>query len=476
MKRIFLYIAMIWLAALAACSDEESFTTNPSARLSFSVDTVLLDTVFSGVGSSTYTFWVYNQNHDGIRLSSVRLCQGNQTGFRVNVDGTFLDNQTGAVARDMEVRQGDSLRVFVELTAPEHGEAEARLTEDDLEFTLESGLVQRVNLRAFSLNALKWNDKVISRDTLIESALPILVYGGLRVDSSATLTIRNTQIYFHDGAGIDVYGRLVTDGVLLRGDRLDHMFDYLPYDRVSGQWRGVRFHSSSTGNVLERTEIRSAMQGVVCDSVQFDSSSQRLYMGQCTVHNCRGEGLLAYNSYVGLYDCQFSNTEGDCVAVYGGAAVMLYCTIAQFYPFASGRGAALRFANYKGETAYPLYAMNCGNTLITGYDADVVMGESRDSTVLFDYYFYHCLLRTPSVADTTRFEQIIWETPDDSIQGKAHFRLIDEQNLSYDFRLDSLSTARGMALPVTGFNTDRNGIRRKERPDIGCYEFIAPAE
>ncbi|MBQ5510460.1 MAG: DUF4982 domain-containing protein, partial [Prevotella sp.] len=35
-------------------------------------------------------------------------------------------------------------------------------------------------------------------------------------------------LYFHDKAGIDVYGTLVTQDVQLRGDRLDHMFDYLP--------------------------------------------------------------------------------------------------------------------------------------------------------------------------------------------------------------------------------------------------------
>jgi hypothetical protein len=53
-------------------------------------------------------------------------------------------------------------------------------------------------------------------------------------------------------------------------------------------------------------------------------------------------------------------------------------------------------------------------------------------------------MRTPEVADeTNRFEDIIWETPKDSIQGTKHFVTIDEDNLIYDFHLDSLSTAQG---------------------------------
>jgi hypothetical protein len=56
------------------------------------------------------------------------------------------------------------------------------------------------------------------------------------------------------------------------------------------------------------------------------------------------------------------------------------------------------------------------------------------------------LLRTPKVetADSIRFSGILWETPKDSIQGKKHFKTIDEDNLYYDFHLDSLSTAQGM--------------------------------
>ena len=441
-RRIFLFLAIV--TAFVACSDDDSFTTSTTARLSFSVDSVKMDTVFSTVGSRTYSFWVYNNARDGIRLLNVRLRQGNQTGFRVNVDGAYLDNTTGSVVNDLEVRKHDSIRVFVELTAPESGKLEPQLIEDELIFKLESGVEQRVVLQGHSWDALFLRDVVVKSDSVIESRRPVVVYGGLRVDSAATLTIRNTTLYFHDGAGIDVYGRLLTDSVVMRGDRLDHMFDYLPYDRVSGQWGnegGIIFYRSSTANVLRRTEIRNAgLYGIKCDSAAYDANVLRLDMEQCIIHNCAGNGMSSFHSNIRLHRCQFSNSQGDCIAIVGGKADITRCTLAQFYPFEGGRGPALRFIN-----VMPLYGLVCDSSIVTGYDEDVVMGTQMDTTNVFEYQFRHTLLRTRKVetADSVRFEHIIWETPKDSVQGKMHFRLIDEKNLKYDFRLDSLSTAQG---------------------------------
>jgi hypothetical protein len=403
-----------------------------------------MDTVFSTVGSSTYTFWVYNNASDGIRISSVRLKQGNQTGFRVNVDGSYLDNSLGSIVNDLEVRKGDSIRVFVELTAPEENLEVARLVQDNLVFRLESGVEQNVVLRGHAWDAIMLHNKVITKDTVIQSVKPIVIYGVMVVAEGVTLTINKSQLYFHDGAGIDVFGHLVTDSVLMRGDRLDHMFDYLPYDRVSGQWRGLHFYSSSTGNSMVNTEIRNAMNAVVCDSARLGNDNQRLYMERSVVHNCRGTGLQLLSAYVGLKDCQITNTEGDCIVAYGGAVLLEGCTVAQFYPFKAERGVAIRFFNsYEGKS-YPLETFSCKNSILTGYADDELMGTQVSENAAFNYLFENCLLRTPEVVDSVHFKNIIWEKPADEIQGKKHFVLIDEENLKYDFHLDSLSTAKGL--------------------------------
>ena len=432
---------LVWGLLTGACSDDESFTTSRGDLLEFTADTLKMDTVFSNTGSSTYTFWVYNRTDKGIRLSNVRLKNGNQTGFRVNVDGSYLDNTLGAVVTDLEVRKGDSLRIFVELTSPETHQLEPQMVIDDLLFQLESGVEQRVRLEAWAWDAVKMTDLVVSRDTTIDTRVPIILYGnGLRIDSGAVLKLRGTTLYFHDRAGIDVYGRLVAEDCVMRGDRLDRMFDYLPYDRVSGQWRGLCFASSSTGNMLSNTEIRNAMTAVMlADSAAMDTTQLRLQMSHCIIHNAKGHGLVSYNSNVALDYCQLTNTLGDCLAVYGGRCLIDHCTLAQFYPFSADRGAALRFVAAKGDVS-----ITCRNSIVTGYADDVLMGEQTDTTTTMRYLFEDCLLRTPKVEnDTMSFRNIIWETPKDSIQGKLHFVNIDEENLYYDFHLDSLSTAQG---------------------------------
>lgn len=439
MKRIFYFLTI--LALCAACQDDDSFSTSSGLRLDFSVDTLCLDTVFSRTPSSTYSFWVHNRNQDGLKMQSVRLRRGNQTGYRVNVDGIYLDNANGSQTNDVEIRKNDSILVFVELTANETRQPTPTLVEDDLVFTLESGSEQKVCLRAWSWDAMKLYAPEITKDSVIETDVPIVIYGDLKVSKDATLTLRNTTLYFHDGSGIEVAGQLVTENCLMRGDRLDRMFPYLPYDRVSGQWKGIRFLETSTGNTMTRTEIRNPQDGIICDSAAIDTTQYRLLMQECIVHNCQGVGVQSTNSYIRLEDCQLTNTLGNSLYILGGKAEVSYCTLGQFFPFSADRGFALYFTNEPTS----LIDMICEGTIVTGYDKDVVKGHVSNEKLSFDYHFKNCLLRTfAEDADSTRFQQIIWETSEDSIQGKDHFVKIDEDNLEYDFHLDSLSTAKGL--------------------------------
>ena len=442
MKRI-LYFLTILLCL--ACEDDDHFSTGSGLRLDFAADTLMLDTVFSRTPSSTYSFWVHNRHDEGIRISTVKLRRGNQSGFRVNVDGVYLDNSNGSQTSDVEIRRKDSILVFVELTATETHRVEPTLVEDDLQFFLESGVEQKVSLQAWAWDAMKLYDPVIDRDSLLESDTPIIIYGTMKVAEGATLTVRNSTLFFHDSAGLDVHGTLKTENCLMRGDRLDRMFSYLPYDRVSGQWNGIHLYGTSTDNSLTGTEIRNANYGLICDSAAINMQRPRLRMERSIVHNCVEAGVEAVNAYISLDHCQLTNIGGHCLSIVGGVAEVSYCTLAQFYPFSADRGAALHFTNYQGPADMPLQ-LQCTGSILTGYEDDVVMGGTREeSSAAFEYYFDNCLLRTPKVEteDSVRFANIVWETPKDSVQGKRHFVMIDEDNLIYDFHLDSLSTAKG---------------------------------
>ena len=469
MKRLF-YILMSVAAIFSSCSDDDSFSTSRNDLLSFGCDTLSLDTLFSTIPTRTYGFWAYNRSSDGIRVSQVRLEHGNQTGFRVNVDGIYLDNTTGSQAQDIEVRKGDSIRVFVELTSPINGNDVPQLVEDNLSFRLESGVEQKVNLRAWSWDAILYDSLIVDKNTTLSSVKPIVVRRGIRVDSTATLKIMSpATIYFGSSAGIDVYGRLTVEGapgsdVTMRGDRLDNMFDYLPYDRVSGQWRGIHLFGSSSYNTFKYLDLHSATDALVCDSAEV-TDMQMLILDNVSIHNCKGYGLAASNCSLTIRNTLISNTLSDCLSLYNTKANVVYSTFAQFYPFDANRGMAVRLMG--GEASF-------ANTLVTGYNEDVFLTDS------LDFSFDHSIVRTvieDTVIVAEKFPSSLLETPKDSVQGDMHFRLIDIDNLVYDFRLDSLSTAIGKALPLPEMSVDRDGNPRSPiSPSIGCYEWIAPEQ
>lgn len=437
-RRLFFFTLLV-AALLTACTDNDSFSASSGNRLTFEEDTIRFDTLFSTVPSSTRTLWIHNNSSDGIRIQTARLERGTQSGYRVNIDGTYLN----PVATGFEVRKGDSILVFVEVTTHENHSQDPQLVEDNLLLTLESGVEQRINLRTYSWDALKVTNLDILRDTVIESSKPIIFYGGgITVEENATLTLRNTDLYFHDGAGILVAGRLMADNCLFRGDRLDHMFDYLPYDRIPSQWDGITICPSSEYNELTNCEIRNAIDAVQCDSTE-------LSLVRTAIYNSGGVGVMAHDSEVTLSYCLVANTAGDCLSFEGCQAAVDHCTLAQFFPFSANRGAALSFMG----SEKPMMLL-CTNTLVTGYDADVVMGQQhQEEEPICDYYFADCLLRTDSIDDADRFQRIIWETPKDTLQGKQHFETIDEDNFIYNFNIVEKSPA-----------FSRN---------IGCIPFIA---
>lgn len=416
MKRVPLLICLLALL-LASCSDNDKFSSDASAMLDFSIDSLAMDTVFTQTSTRTYDFWVYNRGETGVRIREVRLSRPSCSGFRVNVDGSYVDS----VAYDFEIRKGDSIRVFVELTAPNTQEEEPQRIEDFLVFALENGREQPMKLSAYTWKAVFFNEElVVSEDMLISEKLPIVIRKGITVKKGATLQLSHVQLYFHDGAGIDVEGTLQADSCLFRGDRLDRMFPYLPYDRVSGQWKGIFIHSS-TNSVLQDCEIRSCLAGISC------SNHSTLTLLRCNIHNCKGAGLEVDGSVASLDSCRITNTLGDCLNVIASSVTLNHTTLAQFYPFSAERGVALRF---DGESI-----INCDNTLVTGYEEDLVMGEGTN------YFFSNCILRTFQPADLEDFENVSFESPQDEFQGEKHFKVFDTDNLNYNFSIKTESPA-----------------------------------
>jgi hypothetical protein len=215
---------------------KQRITDDPAAKLAFSVDTVQFDTVFTTLGSTTQLVKVYNRNNDAVVIDEIRLEGGSSSNFRVNVDGS-----PGAVFNAIELRGGDSLWVFVEVTVDPNAQNAPFVIEDALRFQT-NGNDQVVRLIAWGQNAFYHGRPgrftVLPCSETWTAERPHVVFGIVAVDEGCNLTIGSgTQVHCYAKSGIYVYrGSLDVQGmkdneVCFQGSRLEPS-----YDDVPGQW------------------------------------------------------------------------------------------------------------------------------------------------------------------------------------------------------------------------------------------------
>ncbi|MBO4215830.1 MAG: hypothetical protein J5888_05815 [Bacteroidaceae bacterium] len=460
-------VTLFSVALFPSCSDEEQMTADKNAQLSFSQDTVSFDTVFTGITSPTERVRVYNKNSKGLRIANVKLESGGTSGFMINVDG-----QNGTSINDVQVLKEDSVFLFVKVNAPTSSSMEPTEIKDVVIFTLESGVQQKVVLKASGQNMTALNGKVLKEDMVMSTnELPYVIYDSLVVAKDATLRItEGTTLYFHNGASLIVHGSLKIEGtpekpVTLRGDRLDKMFDYLPYDRLENQWGGIFLSSECKGCDINYADIHSGNYGLICDGIEG-----KVNLSNSVIHNVAGYGLYLADCKALVANTQISNSKDDCVSIYGGTADFYHCTIAQFYPWKADRGHALYVSNYIGDEEHLTQSVNFYNCFVTGYADDEVYGNSGEKPLNLN--FYNCVLLT-DVNDTNYFHDCIAESKDSDTYKQKNFKTFDTHAYIYDLRLDSASVARGKASTTYSslYPTDRWGVARGEKPDAGCYQF-----
>ena len=472
----FIYIASLMVALMffVGCSDEESYTSSPASPLKFSEDTLKFDTVFTNIGSSTQWLKVFNPNSDGVRLNSISLASGGRSGFYINVDG-----QSGTAFTNVEIAHKDSIFVFVEVNVDPTNEDSPVLIEDSIVFTHQNGARQYVHLLAYGQDVIILDHICFENDTTLAATRPFLIYDSLVVASGCTLTLaEGTNLYFHAKASLLVHGSLHSEGslehpVVMRGDRLDRMFDYLPYDRLDAQWGGVWLAPESTDNIIDFTDIHSGSYGIYCNGTE--SEQRQLTLTNSTIHNVAGSGLSLNLCTAFVANCQISNANLYCIDILGGYADFVHCTIAQFYPWKQ-YGAALKLTNTRNDTIVDLHRAAFYNCYVTGGQEDEIYGEkaseSQYTDVLFNYHFENCVLATVIAEDDTNFVACTLDTLEHHAD---NFHTIDTENYIYDFRLDSASVARSKASDsfLDRYPTDRNGVERKPgNVDAGCFQYF----
>lgn len=485
MKRLQYGIILFFTLMLAVgCKDQsDKFTTSPGSILHFSADSIRFDTVFTTIGSSTKRFMIYNRNNEGLRIANVSFRSGGTSGFRLNLDGQY-----GTTFADTEILAGDSLFCFVEVTVDPQDNDSPMLIEDQIIFTLESGVSQAVSLQAWGQDFILLKDHKVTADETLTANRPYLIRGSLTVDSLAELTIEaGATLYFHAGSLIDCYGSIYADGtdapITLRGDRTDRILPYMPYDRLDNQWLGIVLYQQSHDNYFNNVDIHGGSYGIIATDTASNEIKLELY--NSVIHNVGGNGLHLTNCLATVANTQISNCRGNCVELFGGRYRFTFCTIAQFCPWTAERGNAFVFYNAlvspeDGKTYYqPLDMLDVTNCLVTGYASDEVYGTPLEPTEtltpVFNFQFQNCLLTTKlSEGYEQYFKNCV--LTEEGADNKTNFRTFDTYNYIYDFRLTETSPARNIGTAADGildeYPADRFGIERNASTvDAGCYQF-----
>ena len=157
------------LLAVMVCPSciDDSVTTSPSAQPVFSTDTLKIGYTFTGEGTPTRTFKVFNRNGKGISISSISLReQDTDVSWRINVDGI-----AGASFSNVDIRANDSIFVLVEATFPKNAVSGKVKREAHLDFVI-NGVESTVVLHAITENVNTITDMEVVSDMRLTAETP----------------------------------------------------------------------------------------------------------------------------------------------------------------------------------------------------------------------------------------------------------------------------------------------------------------
>jgi len=110
--KYFLSAFILFFILLSSACRKDFSTVHGNADFAIEKDTLLMDSVFTNISSHTYHFKIYNTSSKDITLNKVYLERGQQSYYRLNVDGTPCKS-----IDDVLIHAKDSIYVFVEVTA-----------------------------------------------------------------------------------------------------------------------------------------------------------------------------------------------------------------------------------------------------------------------------------------------------------------------------------------------------------------------
>ena len=516
MKRcLYFTLSFMILIFWSSCRQDFEFTPSTGA-LTFSKDTVYLDTVFSNIGSSTYTLKVYNNSDTNILIPSLKLSNGQDSNYRLNVDG-MIGNGTliGKEFENVELLAQDSMFVFIETTIdiqPLVANETQFLYTDAIEFGTGAN-TQKVELVTlvkdaifiypskdegvietllFDVDGDGVDDETKLQGRFLEDSeltftneKPYLIYGYAAVDTGKTLNINpGARVHFHadsgllitENASLHINGlpsldpELLENEVIFEGDRLEPL-----YENISGQWQTIWLFSGSTDNIINYATIKNGTIGVLSDGNQQDPT--KLEINNSQVYNQSNFGILGRATSIIAENIVINNIGLSSFAgTVGGNYNVTHSTIANYWTSSFRQYPALLLNNFIVDsentvTTNPLVAANFTNCIIYGNDSPELFLENKNSED-FNFKFTNSLIyfddpngnfSSPEhdFSDTTLYENVIFNN---------NPQFLDPFNNKLNIPFGS--PAEGAGIFSGNLTKDITNKTRNSPPDLGPYNAI----
>lgn len=529
MRHYILLLFIVFGLTLTSCRDDFKFEPS-SGGLEFSRDTVYLDTVFTNIGSSTYTLKVYNRSNKDISIPTIKLGKGDSSKYRIMVDGDGQGQGTepGKLFNNVELMAKDSMFIFIETTV-DIAEADPTdfLYTDKIEFHSTNG-VQHVDLVTLIQDAYflypQRNDQgeyeVVRYDSETSpgqatyiygfnldhadpqngdeyhftNTKPYVIYGFATVPTGETLTIdAGARVHFHansglmvrPGATLNINGEQSANSqalekeVIFEGDRLEPAFA-----EKSGQWYGVLLMSGSE-NTINHLTLKNSMVGLYAKSPNGDTTTiPKVTINNTQIYNSGNFGIIAERASITATNLAVNKAGRASVALtFGGTYNFTHCTIANY---TNAYNQVPLLVNDYAETSDAINVTDLDaqftNCIFYGSGGLGIslqnVGAQAQPPTDFNYVFRNCLIKfvdfsnqhdnNPLYQFNDGVHYLGCKVAETSTQHRPYFVAPTTNNL----KIEENSAAKDAGID-TGIVTDVLGRNRTLPPDMGAFEYVA---